>query len=123
MSKLTFTDQSQNMLEEGRQKHSQMTADFVLMDSHRLNFENDTFDTVVDTFGLCSFEHPEEVLQEMQRVSNFLNITEFLRFVKKEEQFCYLSTEGVGITIGYHPTSTEKRICITQTGDVGGTEI
>ncbi len=38
------------------------------MDSENLKFEDDTFDTVVDTFGLCSFEHPDKVLREMQRV-------------------------------------------------------
>ena len=38
------------------------------MDGENLNFEDNTFDTVVDTFGLCSFENPGVVLKEMQRV-------------------------------------------------------
>ena len=31
-------------------------------------FANDTFDTVVDTFGLCSFDDPVNALNEMARV-------------------------------------------------------
>jgi methyltransferase OMS1 len=38
------------------------------MNAHQLQFENHTFDTVVDTFGLCSYEDPVAVLQEMKRV-------------------------------------------------------
>ena len=38
------------------------------MDGEHLKFEDNTFDTVVDTFGLCSFENPDVVLKEMQRV-------------------------------------------------------
>lgn len=69
VAKLTLTDQSINMLEEGKRKHkTPKEAEFRLMDGHKLDFPNDTFDTIVDTFGLCSFEKPEEVLQEMQRV-------------------------------------------------------
>ena len=31
-------------------------------------FADNSFDTVVDTFGLCSFDDPVKVLVEMQRV-------------------------------------------------------
>merc|ERR1711871_1561484 len=37
-------------------------CDFVLPD------RSDSYDTVVDTFGLCSFEDPVKALLEMQRV-------------------------------------------------------
>jgi ubiquinone/menaquinone biosynthesis C-methylase UbiE len=57
------------MLEEGKRKHpDSRPAEFILMDGHTLHFDDNTFDTVVDTFGLCSFEEPEKVLEEMQRV-------------------------------------------------------
>lgn len=38
------------------------------VDAHRLPFDDNSFDTVVDTFGLCSYARPDEVLLEMQRV-------------------------------------------------------
>jgi methyltransferase OMS1 len=39
------------------------------MDAHDLReLKDDSFDTVVDTFGLCSYSNPSKVLQEMQRV-------------------------------------------------------
>jgi len=36
-------------------------------DATRLPYANDSFDTVVDTFGLCSFDNLVSVLQEMAR--------------------------------------------------------
>jgi methyltransferase OMS1 len=36
--------------------------------AHLKMYDNDSFDTVVDTFGLCSFNDPVAVLKEMQRV-------------------------------------------------------
>lgn len=39
-----------------------------VMDAEALPFSNDQFDTVVDTFGLCSVEHPVQVVREMARV-------------------------------------------------------
>ena len=39
-----------------------------VMDGEKLKFPDNTFDTIVDTFGLCSFENPDKVLKEMQRV-------------------------------------------------------
>merc|ERR1719316_1034753 len=35
----------------------------------KMDFEDSTFDTVVDTFGVCSFEKPVETLKEMRRVA------------------------------------------------------
>ena len=32
------------------------------------SFEDNSFDTIVDTFGLCSFDDPVKVLKELQRV-------------------------------------------------------
>ena len=37
-------------------------------DSEELLFESQSVDTVVDTFGLCSFENPEKALLEMIRI-------------------------------------------------------
>lgn len=39
-----------------------------VMDAHQLQFADQSFDTVVDTFGLCSYADPVKVLQEMSRV-------------------------------------------------------
>ena len=54
---------------------SQMSQDekeryqLLVADAARLaQFSDDSFDTVVDTFGLCSFDDPVAVLKEMQRV-------------------------------------------------------
>lgn len=42
---------------------------FIKADSHDLSrLSDDSFDTVVDTFGLCSYHDPVKVLREMQRV-------------------------------------------------------
>lgn len=45
---------------------SKVTLD--IMDAHNLKFEDNSFDTVIDTFSLCSYEDPVTVLKEMQRV-------------------------------------------------------
>jgi len=37
-------------------------------DAQKLPFEDGVFDTVVDTFGICSLENPLEALREMRRV-------------------------------------------------------
>ena len=37
-------------------------------DAGNMGFKSGTFDTVVDTFGLCSYEDPVAVLREMRRV-------------------------------------------------------
>lgn len=40
-----------------------------VLDACALSLPSDRYDAVVDTFGLCSFERPEEALREMQRVA------------------------------------------------------
>ena len=70
---VTACDCSDNMVNVAKQKLSMMDipkgrATCYVMDAEKLQFEDNTFDTVVDTFGLCSFEDPVRVLKEMQRV-------------------------------------------------------
>lgn len=52
----------------GRGGVDAMVEAVVQMDADRLNFTDGAFDTVVDTFGLCSFEDPSATLGEMRRV-------------------------------------------------------
>ena len=41
---------------------------FIVMDSEKIVFPDNSFDTVIDTFGLCSYDNPVVALQEMNRV-------------------------------------------------------
>lgn len=43
------------------------TVTLAVCDAGSIPLPSASFDTVVDTFGLCSFERPEEALREMQR--------------------------------------------------------
>ncbi|KAJ9458075.1 putative methyltransferase C3B9.04 [Diplonema papillatum] len=67
---LTLTDQSDEMLSVAREKLSKegVSCNAVRMHAGKLDFPDNTFDAVVDTFGLCSFEDPIAALKEMQRV-------------------------------------------------------
>jgi methyltransferase OMS1, mitochondrial len=59
----------QGMVEQARSKIANNSlASASVMNAHDLQFADNSFDTVVDTFGLCSFEDPERVLREMGRV-------------------------------------------------------
>ncbi|TDH70101.1 hypothetical protein CCR75_009084 [Bremia lactucae] len=44
------------------------SCDLQVMKAENLVFNDDQFDTVVDTFGLCSMDDPVRALKEMQRV-------------------------------------------------------
>jgi len=68
---LTGVDFSRGMLEAADAKRDQLSPiplRLKLASSRQLDFPDGTFDTVVDTFGICSFEEPVESLKEMRRV-------------------------------------------------------
>jgi methyltransferase OMS1, mitochondrial len=74
VDRVVMTDSSDKMLAKARQKirdRSREKPKFACRvgDSAALNdFPDECFDTVVDTFGLCSYDDPVVVLKEMNRV-------------------------------------------------------
>ena len=73
---VTLIDSSPKMLEVAAEKVNQLSDDekkkrfacFTTHNDSNLAFDDNSFDTVVDTFGLCSFEDPVAGLKEMHRV-------------------------------------------------------
>ena len=51
-----------------RAKDLLITLDIRSMDAENLSFEDDSFDTVVDTLSTCTFPDPVKALREMARV-------------------------------------------------------
>ena len=75
VNKIFVTDSSEKMLLQAKEKLRSMSNDergrFVVMEANAANlqtFPDNSFDTVVDSFGLCSFDDPVAVLKEIQRV-------------------------------------------------------
>ena len=73
VQKIIMTDTSNRMLEQAQKKLSYMRKDsrfeLKVADASNLSmYPDNSFDTVVDTFGLCSFDNPKQVLLELQRV-------------------------------------------------------
>lgn len=72
LSSLTALDVSAGMLHQAREKASVMAAasnvQFVRGDVQQLPFDDNRFDSVVDTFSLCVYPNPLQALQEMARV-------------------------------------------------------
>lgn len=79
LTELTITDSEENptpvagtngfLWQSGVVRANALPTAFLRADSHDLSaIASDSFDTVVDTFGLCSYQDPVRVLQEMQRV-------------------------------------------------------
>jgi len=74
IEKVVLTDVSEEMLLQAREKvkvHKHKDK-FQLFVADAMNMRKyyaaDSFDTIVDTFGLCSFDDPVAVLKELQRV-------------------------------------------------------
>jgi len=69
---ITMSDFSRPMLQVASKKTDGALYPFklryILQNTSHLDFEDDTFDCVVDTFGLCSYENPVTALKEMWRV-------------------------------------------------------
>jgi methyltransferase OMS1 len=65
---LVLIDQSMSMLEQAKEKFKGQKARLIKANAQDLPFDNDTFDNVVDTFGLCSCQDPVAMLKEMKRV-------------------------------------------------------
>lgn len=71
VTSLTGIDFSREMLEvcdDKRKELEPIPLRLKLATSQRMDFQDCSFDTVVDTFGVCSFEAPVEALKEMRRV-------------------------------------------------------
>ena len=74
VKKITLTDSSDKMLEKANEKLSRMSItekvrhEVLVADAGKLPFPDNSYDTIVDTFGLCSFDDPTAVLKELQRV-------------------------------------------------------
>ncbi|OEU12417.1 S-adenosyl-L-methionine-dependent methyltransferase [Fragilariopsis cylindrus CCMP1102] len=73
--RVLMVDASDKMLGEARKKIMDLSTEHApnfacsVGDSSNLeDFPNQCFDTVVDTFGLCSYDDPVVVLREMKRV-------------------------------------------------------
>lgn len=75
VNRVVLSDTSDKMLWQAKEKLSNMSAEdrsrFACLEGNAANlsqFPDSCFDTVVDTFGLCSYDDPVKVLQEMARV-------------------------------------------------------
>lgn len=68
---ITAIDFSPKMLERARRRTERegVQVDLRLMDAQRLDFPDDTFDSVVASFVFCSVPDPVKGLQELRRVA------------------------------------------------------
>ncbi len=75
VTSLTVTDRSPEMLQCAQQKYltryrkNLPQTTFQLQDAENMTYEADSFDSVVDTFGLCACNNPVKALEEMARVT------------------------------------------------------
>jgi ubiquinone/menaquinone biosynthesis C-methylase UbiE len=67
---ITITDLSPAMLEVAKERADRLGIDLQCqaMDAEKLQFPNDTFDTVVSTLSLCTIPNPVAALKEIKRV-------------------------------------------------------
>jgi methyltransferase OMS1, mitochondrial len=73
VQRVLLTDASPQMLQQATEKVQQFSKPkpqfaLKLADAAHLELPDSAFDCVVDTFGLCSFDDPVQVLRELSRV-------------------------------------------------------
>ena len=74
VKQITAVDAAANMVEQAQRKASRLGSkqrDLITvkqMNAQQLAFPDNSFDTVVDSFGVCSYDNPVSALREMQRV-------------------------------------------------------
>ena len=73
ITSFTGIDISEGMLEMARKKLSSTLSiveskGLELMNAEKLRFEDEAFDTVIDTFSMCVIPNPDMAIQEMARV-------------------------------------------------------
>ena len=75
MTSLTISDRNLEMIQCAQTKYQRTyryhlpKTIFQLQDVENLTYESQSFDTVIDTFGLCACEDPVQALKEMARVT------------------------------------------------------
>lgn len=67
---ITGVDFSREMLKKAREKGKRLNlkARFILGDVENLKLKPKSFDTVVDTLGLCTYKNPIKVLKNMKKL-------------------------------------------------------
>lgn len=67
--RVTATDFSEAMLAKAKQaaKFHRIEADFISGDIEEMDFPNQSFDTIVSTLSMCSYEKPSLVLEKINR--------------------------------------------------------
>lgn len=68
ISSVTAIDASESMLAIAKQRAGRVGAALLQGDIQALPFDDGSFDTVVDVFGLCELSEPKTALSEMCRV-------------------------------------------------------
>lgn len=89
--KIIGVDISQGMLEEGRAKIKRLgledKIEMQLGDSEKLRFDNNTFDTVIVSFGVRNFENLLQGLSDMNRVLKPGGLCMVVEFSKPKNYF------------------------------------
>ena len=88
LERLVLAEPEQNMARrlEGRVARVGVTAEVVRAPAEALPFDDDSFDTVVSTFVLCTVEDPSEALAETARVLRSGGSLLFLEHVRSERE-------------------------------------
>ena len=99
VNKVILTDSSEKMLERAKEKLSSMSENdrrrYEVMAANAANlhtFADNSFDTVLDTFGLCSFDDPVAG-QYCCNFISFVSLTTQLSFIFIHSRCWYYSAE------------------------------